>query len=85
MHLGQTIDRRRDPRMACLQLQREKLRIMARLVQVAAVEPQVVLLGVRGEKPIQAWAFSKGTLSTLSKRETSADGVVDAINNWAEG
>ena len=54
-------------------------------VHSAGVGPSGLVIGVRGEKPIQAWAVSKGTLSTLSKRETSADGVVDAINNWAEG
>ena len=39
MDLLQSIDRRRDPLEARLQLQRQELRIMARLVQVAAVEP----------------------------------------------
>src|ERR1700749_2546497 len=41
----QAIDRRRNSFVACFQLQREELRIMARLMQIAAVEPQAVLLG----------------------------------------
>jgi hypothetical protein len=39
MDLLQSVDRRRDSLEAGLQLQRQELRIMARLVQVAAVEP----------------------------------------------
>ena len=35
----QAIDRRRDALVARLQLQGEELRVMARLVQIAAVEP----------------------------------------------
>ena len=39
MDLLQSVDRRWDALEARLQLQRQELRIMARLVQVAAVEP----------------------------------------------
>jgi hypothetical protein len=35
----QAVDRRRDTLVARLQLQGEELRVMARLVQIAAVEP----------------------------------------------
>ena len=41
----QGVHRRRDAFVAGLQLQRQKLRVVPRLVQVAAVEPQVGLLG----------------------------------------
>src|SRR6266702_120744 len=40
----QAIDRRRDALVACLQLQGKELRVMARLMQIAAVEPQAFLL-----------------------------------------
>src|ERR1700726_3310130 len=43
MRLGHAIDRRRNALMARLQLQREIFRIMARLTQIAAMEPQGVL------------------------------------------
>src|SRR6266702_3293433 len=40
----QAIDRRRDALVACFQLQGKELRVMARLMQIAAVEPQAFLL-----------------------------------------
>ncbi|MPL79701.1 hypothetical protein SDC9_25585 [bioreactor metagenome] len=45
MHLLQAVDGRLEPLHPGLQLQREVERVMPRLVQVAAVEPQVLLLG----------------------------------------
>ena len=44
MDLRQTVDRRRDAFHARLELQRQELRVVPRLVQVAAVEPQRLLL-----------------------------------------
>src|SRR6266508_6890463 len=40
VHLREVVDRRRDPDLAGLELQREVERVVPRLVQVAAVEPQ---------------------------------------------
>src|SRR5579872_6452638 len=45
MHRRHAIDRRRDAFHARLQLQGQELRIVARLVEIAAVEPQRLLVG----------------------------------------
>src|ERR1700710_2028530 len=44
MHFLKPVHRRRNAHLPRLQLQRQELRVMARLVQVAAVEPQGLLL-----------------------------------------
>src|SRR3954451_7897401 len=45
VHLLESVHRRRDPLVAGLELQREVEGVVPRLVQVAAVEPQRLLLG----------------------------------------
>src|SRR3954453_18863722 len=45
MDVLEGVDRRRDALHACLELQGQVERVVARLVQVAAVEPQRLLLG----------------------------------------
>src|SRR3954468_910277 len=45
MNLLQAVDRRRDALVTCLELKGQVEGVVARLVQVPAVEPQRVLLG----------------------------------------
>src|SRR3954470_4386075 len=54
----QAIDRRRDALVARLQLQGEELRVMARLVQIAAVDPQALLLRRLPHIPLFAFPWA---------------------------
>src|SRR4051812_35363519 len=85
VHLLQPVHRRRDPLVASLQLQREVQRVVPRLVQVAAVEPQRLLPG--GLPHVALLALPRaGVLDGVRAQSPDlADGVGDVLADEVGG